>query len=126
MGHAPPYVAVISLCAVTATHWRLLRAKYHSYGIADPMAALPSLHALLDDTEQLVLESLTAADPKRAEQERDQFFDKLYAPDSTEAKELNGERYEAVPAGFEDRKQVEAEFNAFAQMMGGGSRRRAR
>lgn len=119
MGHGPPYVAVITLSAVTAYHWRSLRYRLASNGILDPMM-LPTLHALLDFTEAQALEGAgNTGDPKKDARARQQFYDKLYAPESIEAKGINGAGYKPTPTGFDDPDDIEASFDAFAKAASG-------
>lgn len=68
MGHSPPYRAVSNLAALTAKHWRDVRLKLLYAGVPDPMA-LPTMHRLLDATEQLITAGLddATADELRAE-----------------------------------------------------------
>lgn len=107
---------MITLCAITAAHWRMVRHKLLLAGIADPMA-LGSMHALLDVAELMVLESMQTADPDQDRLRREQFLDKLYAP-TKETIALNGAGYKPVPAEFMDPENIEASFDAF--MPGGG------
>ncbi|GAT16312.1 putative uncharacterized protein [Mycolicibacterium thermoresistibile] len=119
MGHGAPYVAVISLALMAAYHWRTLRQRMRANGITDPMA-LPSMHAIIDETEALALEAAGAGtdDPDRARRERQELLDKLYAPAPEGAEDLNGEQYQPPPAGFEDPAEVEASFDAFSRALG--------
>lgn len=89
---------------MTAHHWRAIRARITSTGIANPLT-LPSLHALLDQTENLVGASYETAD------ERTRFMDRLYAPEI--GKDLNDAGYKPKPSGFDDDAEVEASFDAF-------------
>lgn len=98
---------MITLASITAAHWRTLRARIAGYGIARPLEQLPNLHALLDLTEQAVLESFSGKD---AERERKTFLDKLYAPER--GKQLGGTGHKPAPAGF-DEEAMEAAFDAF-------------
>lgn len=112
MGHRPPYAAVITLCVLTAHHWRAIRLKMLLAGIDDPMG-LPSMHILLDATENAILESMHGRNAKDSEMKRSMFIDKLYAP-TVVTRKLNGEKYVAKPEGFAE-EEVEASFDAFAQ-----------
>lgn len=116
MGHSPPYSAVITLSAITATHWRMVRHKLALAGIAEPMR-LPSMHWLLDVTESMVLESMQSNNPDQDRLKRESFLDKLYAP-TKETIELNGAGYKPIPAAFVNPEDVEAQFDAF--IAGGG------
>lgn len=101
-GTARPFGAVVNLSLATAHHWRDLRSRLTSNGVPRPLEQLPSLHALLDVTEQAILEG------KPKEADRKVFWNALYAPDITASDEPL-----PVPAGF-DGAEVEAAFDAFA------------
>lgn len=121
MGHGPPYVAVITLCVMAATHWRAIRTRMRADGIADPMRQLPHMHALVDEAEKVWLEVLHTGNEVKDKHARDQLLDRLYAPEPGGIGKLNGDGYKAKttpPAGFEDPAQVEADFNAFAKALG--------
>lgn len=68
-------------------------------GIADPLRTIPDMHGLLDVTEMIVAEGMTAED-------LDQFQFKLYRPDPSEK-----------PKGFESTTQLDA-FAAFQAAAG--------
>jgi hypothetical protein len=104
-GTARPYRAVFTLCAHTGHHWRILRSRLLTNGVGDPMR-LPSLHALLDFTESVILESMTSGNQMEDAVKRQQFTDSLYQPDPEELK--TGTR----PEGFSD-EETWASFLAF-------------
>lgn len=119
-GTARPYIAVINLVVITAYHWRSMRAKLAQTGIADPLRTMTSMHALLDYTEQITLESLAkSGEGKNAyEQSKravDNFMFKLYAPDPNMPTDPDGRV--PVPAGF-DEDAMEGNFDAFMRMGG--------
>lgn len=116
-GTSRPYLAVSTLAAITAQHWRIIRAHLIVHGVTDPML-LTSLHALLDVTEQLVLESIQESTAAATKREREHFLDQLYAPDLTPAA-INGPGYTPEPAGFSDAEQEES-FDVFARSLGAG------
>ncbi|QGH80044.1 hypothetical protein SEA_NHAGOS_33 [Gordonia phage NHagos] len=99
---------MITLSAITAEHWRTLRARCASHGLARPLEQLPSLHALLDVTEMAVMESFQGKDP---EKDRKAFLDKLYAPEPA-ARRAAGTGHKPAPAGF-DEDAMESAFDAF-------------
>lgn len=107
-GTARPYAAVVTLAVLTGHHWRTMRHKMLSAGIADPMR-LTSMHALLDFTESVVVESI--ANSENGQRELAGFYRRMYGPESAE---LNGDGYQAAPAGFDD-DEVESAFDAFAR-----------
>jgi hypothetical protein len=112
-GTARPYTAVCHLAGVTGQHWRLIRQHLLVNGVTDPMW-LPSMHALLDVTEQLVIESMQGRTPAQTEAKRDTFYNQLYRPDRLDA-EFNGEDYQPIPDGFGEGEE-DAAFDAFARM----------
>lgn len=92
----------MNLAFLTATHWRPIRRRLAAEGIGDPMSQFPHMHALLDATEAIVLESFVdPKNPKRAEAERDRFIDSLYRPDPV-ALRVADDGFRPPPAGFED------------------------
>jgi hypothetical protein len=118
-GTARPYTAVINLVVITAYHWRSMRAKLACNGIADPLRNMTSMHALLDFSEQITLESLAKSGEgqnahQQAQRAIDNFMFKLYAPDPNEKTE-DGEM--SIPAGF-DMDAMEGNFDAFLRMGG--------
>ena len=112
-GTPRPYIAVLSLALESARHWRALRFKIQTCGIADPMR-LPSLHSVLDHMEQLALESFDHDDKGRAE--RDQWIGRLYRPDPPMpgAKAAAKELPPPVPAGFSP-EETRQSFAALAR-----------
>jgi hypothetical protein len=113
-GTSRPYTAVITLAAITAHHWRTVRNHLITHGVSDPMG-LPSLHALLDVTESMVIDSIQEAKPEATKRKRQEFYDRLYAPEklpTRTAKPLPTAR----PDGFDD-EEVEASFDSFARMI---------
>lgn len=119
-GTARPYTAVINLVVITAYHWRSMRAKLAQTGIADALRTMTSMHALLDFTEQITLESLAKSGDGRNAAEKsqraiDSFMFTLYAPDPN-ARTEDGRV--PAPAGF-DEAAMESNFDAFAKMAGG-------
>lgn len=116
MGYGAPYTAVVSLSVMAAHHWRTVRTRLLNNGIGDLMA-LASLHAMLDAVEAIILEAVVAdaTTTKEAKAKRARFLDSIYAPNTDEAKRLNGDGYKPMPSEFAVPKQVEDDFNAFAR-----------
>jgi len=100
-GTARPYTAVVTLAVATGHHWRVIRQKLLMAGIADPFS-VRSLHALLDVTEQLIVENISNG--RDAEREYRSLNARLYGPDSTGG----------TPHGFSP-DEVEDAFDAFAR-----------
>lgn len=122
-GTARPYTAVITLSVFAGHNWRTLRESLATAGISNPMG-LPSLHAVLDITEKIVVDSLFQSGerddgpPSEGEKKVRRFYDSIYAPDLTDVVEMNGEEYMPTPAGFENPETVEADFDAFMRTPG--------
>lgn len=97
---------------MAAHNWRALRQRSLSRGVGNLMA-VPSMHIVLDDAEQLGLESATsgAKTTTQARADMTRYFDRLYKPDVLTRK-INGADYSAPPPGFSD-EEVEASFEAF-------------
>lgn len=116
MGYCAPYTAVITLSVMAGHHWRTIRTRLLNNGIGNLMA-LPTLHAMLDAVEAIVLEAVVSDCTKadEAQRKRTQFLDSLYAPTTGTAKKLNGSGYKPPPSGFETPQAVEDSFTAFAK-----------
>lgn len=100
-GTARPYGAVVNLAVATGHHWRVVRQKLLLAGVVDPFA-VRSMHAVLDVTEHLIVESISSGkDPDR---EYRSLNARLYGPDGTED----------VPHGFSP-DDMEDAFDAFAR-----------
>lgn len=116
-GTSRPYVAVGTLAVITGHHWRVVRSRLSENGIADPLTEFGSLHALLDVTERIVLESLSHSGEGKdahiqAKRNMDDFLDKLYAPEFDKTAAINDSAYRPVPAGF-DEDSMEDGFDSF-------------
>jgi hypothetical protein len=117
-GTARPYSAVSTLCLFTGSSWRSLRRQITLAGIADPMT-LPSLHALLDITEEVVVDGIFRSEnaedkaPSKGELAVRAFYDRIYAPEPADPLDADLAVAAAVPAGFETPEDVEAGFDAF-------------
>jgi hypothetical protein len=110
-GTARPYLAVATLASISGQHWRTVRAHLIDKGIPDPML-LPSMHALLDVVETMVVESIHADKPRDTQRKRDEFYDTLYKPEIVKVP-VNGDGYRPVPEGFDDTDDV---FDRFAKV----------
>jgi hypothetical protein len=102
---------------MAAHNWRTLRQRAMANGIGNLMA-LPTMHTVLDDIEQLGLESATAG-AKTANDVRAKatsYFDRLYKPDVT-TRIINGKAYLEPPPGFSE-DEIEASFDAFLANVG--------
>lgn len=107
-GTARSYNAVIILSFMAAKNWRAIRYRLLDKGITDPMA-IPSIHPILDETEQAVLESYSSDNPDRDKTDRDQFQTLLYKPDP---RAPGGGS--AAGAVLFDAKESSASFNSLA------------
>jgi len=109
---------------MTATNWRTLRQVYQDKGIADVMATVPTMHAVLDMMEKLGVESATsgARTETEANAKLSGFYAKLYRPSLAElSKMINStdEELSKPPPGFED-DDIEDSFDAFAAAVRAG------
>jgi hypothetical protein len=117
-GTARPYIAVTTLSLFTAHNWRDIRHRLAFGGIADPMK-LPSLHVLLDITEEIVVDRLARSGveregpPSPGEMAVRKFYDAIYAPDPDDPLDVAESGGPRVPPGFDDPSEVEADFDAF-------------
>lgn len=64
---------------------------------------MSSLHALLDATEDTILQSFQydPKQPNKAQMDRERFLDDLYRPE-IQAVQLDGDGYKSIPDGFDD------------------------
>lgn len=108
VGTARSWRAVVVLCGITGQYWRTVRAHLITHGVTDPMG-LPSLHALLDVTEAMVLENI-GGKPAEAKAARQRFTDQVYRPETVTV----GGAAQAPP-GFSD-ADTEAAFDAFSKV----------
>lgn len=89
--------------AVTAAyHWRSIRAKLMLAGMADPLRQLPDIHALLDITENVIMEGKANEGGDALER----WLFQTYKPEV-------GQK----PQGFEEEDQLAA-FDAFGGALG--------
>lgn len=116
-GTARPYRAVISLSLMAAKNWRAIRYRLLDKGITDPMA-LPSIHPILDLTEQAVLESIQSDNADADKMERQQLTDLLYRPDPPRIPGPRGKAPPPAPDGFDDAET----FNSFASFAAAAAR----
>lgn len=103
---------------MTAQHWRTVRLKLALAGIDDPMR-LPTMHMLLDMTENLIIESMVSDKPEDDKRQREQFMNDLYRPVVTTA-EVEGKPKGWIPPPFDpdsddDDDANEAAFDAIAR-----------
>lgn len=116
MGNRPPYRAVSELAALTATHWRAVRLRLLNAGVTDPMG-LPTMHRLLDVTEQAVT---AAMDGDTAER----FRAELYPPAPPPPRPARHRRPDPTdppplpPPGFSEAEMRES-YLAMARASGG-------
>jgi len=121
-GTARPYAAVVTLSLYTGHNWRAVRSKLLLSGIVDPMG-LPSLHSILDVTEDIVVSALSRAGdkkegpPSEGELAIKRFYDAIYRPDPEDHFEEEDEDDEpVVPIGFDDPDSIEDTFDSFMGM----------
>lgn len=72
VGTARPWRSTVGLCRSTVTQWSTIRGRLIDKGIPDPLRTIPSLTALLDVVEVMILDSMDKKD------EREKFIRDLY------------------------------------------------
>lgn len=77
VGTARPWRSTVGLCVTTTTQWSTIRGRLIDKGIPDPLRSLPSLTALLDVVEVMILDSMDK------EEDRDKFINELYRRDNS-------------------------------------------
>lgn len=90
-GTGRPWRTTVSLAQVTVRQWSMIRGRLIQKGIPDPLRSLPSLTALLDAVETMILDG--AEDDK----ERQRMLGDLYRRDNALA----------PPPGWEDGAQLD-------------------
>lgn len=73
-GSARPYHVDTSLAGAAVENWTAIRGRLVTGGVPDPLRQLPTMYALLDAVEAMVLES------HQDERERDRYWRRMYAP----------------------------------------------
>lgn len=96
VGTARPWRATVGLCRTTTTQWSTIRGRLIDKGIPDPLRSIPSLTALLDVVEVMILDSME-------KKEREKFLRDLYRPETTTDPA-------APPPGWEDGASLEGLF----------------
>lgn len=86
-GSARPWRTTVGLCRSTVSQWSSIRGRLIEKGIPDPLRSLPSLTALLDVVETMIL------DGAKDDKERDKILRDLYRTDT---------RGDGAPVGWED------------------------
>lgn len=77
VGTARPWRSTVGLCVSTVRQWSTVRGRLIEKGIPDPLRMLPSLTALLDVVEVMVLDSF------EKQEDRDKWQRDLYREDTT-------------------------------------------
>lgn len=72
VGTARPWRSTVGLCRSTVTQWSTIRGRLIDKGIPDPLRSLPSLTALLDVVEIMILDSM------EKKEDREKFLRELY------------------------------------------------
>lgn len=90
---------------VTTSNWSAIGTKLRLGGIGNPLKDLPTLSALLDVTENMMMESC------KDEKERQMLQAKLYAPPVRMS--LEAAPSKTLPKGF----RPEDEMSAFTKML---------
>lgn len=89
VGTARPWRSTVGLSVSTVRQWSTIRGRLIEKGIPDPLRMLPSLTALLDVVEVMVLDSF------EKKEDRDKWLRQLYRTDTTVDKAT-------PPPGWED------------------------
>lgn len=87
LGTSRPWRTTVALCRSTVTNWSSVRGRLIEKGIPDPLRALPSLTALMDVVETMIL------DGAKDDKEREKILRDLYRTDT---------RSDGAPIGWED------------------------
>ena len=96
-GSARPYWVDSALSGVAVRQWPTIRGHLVAYGIADPLRQLPTLYALLDAVERMMLESM------EKEADREMYFIRTYAPPSGTSMTAS-----TLPKGWSREDELEA------------------
>lgn len=89
VGSARPWRSTVGLCRTVVTQWSMIRGRLIDKGIPDPLRALPSLTALLDVVEVMILDGMDK------DEDRQRFLRDLYRGDRTVTRSV-------PPPGWED------------------------
>lgn len=73
-GSDRPYPVVAQLCVAAAVNWTTVRAKLVMAGTPDPLRQLPTVYALCDVVELMILQSL------KDDKEREEWRRRTYMP----------------------------------------------
>ena len=92
-GTARPWRSTVGLCRTVTTQWSTIRGRLIEKGIADPLSAIPSLTALLDVVEVMILDGM------EKEEERDRFIRDLYRVQGVDG---------GPPPGWEDTADLDS------------------
>lgn len=96
VGSARPWRSTVGLCRSVVRQWSTIRGRLIEKGIADPLRALPSLTALLDVVEVMILDGM------EKEEDRQRFLRDLYRRDTTSG--------DSPPVGWEDGANLDGLF----------------
>lgn len=97
-GSARPYHVDSTLCGTVVEHWTAVRGRLVMSGVPDPLNSLPTMYALMDAVESMILEGC------EDEKARSRYWTKTYAPPpgSRDAKKLpRGWDRDTEMAGFD-------------------------
>ena len=94
-GSARPWRSTVGLCRITVTQWSTIRGRLIDKGVPDPLRQLPSLTALLDVVEVMLLDSM------EKQEDRDRFLADLYRREDSTL---------GPPPGWEDGAQLDGLF----------------
>lgn len=91
-----PWKSTVGLCRSTVSQWHTIRGRLIDKGIPDPLRALPSLTALLDVVEIMLLDGM------EKKEDRERFLRDLYRRDTV--------TQSGPPPGWEDGAELDGLF----------------
>lgn len=94
-----PFWVDMSLCRTAVASWPNIRGRLVLSGIADPLRDLPTIYALIDAVESIILDGFSK------EEDRRRYYSRLYTPPSGYMS-----RRKKLPAGW-DRESEMAAFD---------------
>lgn len=71
---ARPFFTDVNLAATAVAQWPQVRGRLVMSGVADPLRQLPTIYALLDAVEAMILDGMGK------EEEREAYFRRMYTP----------------------------------------------
>lgn len=94
---ARPFFTDVNLAATAVAQWPQVRGRLVMAGVADPLRQLPTVYALLDATEAMILDGMGK------EEEREAYWRRMYTPP---AGSLSSQK--RTPRGFSREEELAA------------------